>query len=377
MKHSLLLLLVLIITFSCDQNTDGYTINGELRGDFAEGTQVFLKKTGDNGQPVELDTTLLENGKFQFKGASTAPDLHYIFVGEAPGYTAIVVENGTINFSAQKDSLGFAKVDGTLQNEVFYSYLEESRELSQQARSIQEDMQKAGGAAGGEGTIAALNDEMQELQDEYKTFEIDFIKNNPDALISALLLDRTIAMNTAEIDEVQAMYDGLSQEIKDTNPGKKVLELLVKKREAEEANKTTAVGAKAPEFSGPNPDGEVLALKDVMGKVTLIDFWAAWCKPCRAENPNIVSVYEKYHDKGLNVIGVSLDRSAEAWKKAILDDGLDWQQISNVAYFDDPIAKMYNVKAIPAAFLLDENGVIVAKNLRGPALEAKVSELLD
>ncbi|MBT8296773.1 MAG: TlpA family protein disulfide reductase, partial [Maribacter sp.] len=130
-------------------------------------------------------------------------------------------------------------------------------------------------------------------------------------------------------------------------------------------------------FSAPTPTGEILALNDIKGKATLIDFWAAWCRPCRAENPNVLKVYNKYHDKGLNIIGVSLDKTAEAWKKAIKDDGLIWHQVSNTAYFNDAIAKMYNVDAIPAAFLLDENGVIVAKNLRGPALEAKVAELLN
>lgn len=377
MRNSLLLLMMLVIVFSCNQNPEGFTINGELRGDFEEGTQVYLKKTGDNGQPVELDTTLLVNGKFQFTGTSTEPDIHFIFVEELQGYTAFVVENGTIHFNAQKDSLGFAEVEGTLQNDIFFSYLDKSKELSQQARSIQEDMQKANGASNGEATMAALNDEMQELQEEYKSFEIDFIKNNPNGLISALLLDRAMAMNTVEVGEVQSMYDALSPEIKNTKAGKKVVESIAKKKELEEASKSTAIGAKAPEFSGPNPDGEIIALSDVMGKITLIDFWAGWCRPCRAENPNIVAVYEKYHEKGLNVVGVSLDRTAEAWKKAIADDGLTWNHISNIAYFDDEIAKLYNVQAIPAAFLLDENGIIVAKNLRGPQLEEKVSELLD
>ncbi len=377
MRNSLLLLIVLVMAISCNQNSDGFIINGELRGDFEEGTQVFLKKTGDNGQPVELDTTTIVNGKFQFTGTSPEPDVHYIFVDKLPGYTAIIIENGTINFNAQKDSLGFAEVDGTLQNEIFFRYLDKSKELSQQARSIQEDMQRASTVQGNEATVTALNDEMQELQEEYKTYEIDFIKNNPNGLISALLLDRALTMNTVEVEEIQGMYDALSQEIKDTKPGRKVVDLIAKKKKEEEANKSTAIGAKAPEFSGPNPDGEIIALSEVMGKVTLIDFWAGWCRPCRAENPNIVAVYEKYHDKGLNVVGVSLDRTAEAWKNAIADDGLTWNHISNIAYFDDEIARMYNVQAIPAAFLLDENGIIVAKNLRGPQLEAKVSELLD
>lgn len=377
MKNSLLLLTVLLIAVSCNQVPKGYTINGELRGDLEEGTLVFLKKTGDNGQPVALDTTKLVNGTFQFTGISDLPELHYIFVDELPGYTAIILENGTINFNAQKDSLGYPEVDGTIQNEIFFKYLDTSKELSQQARSIQEDMKKASSVPNGEATIAALNDEMLELQEKYKTFEIDFIKSNPNALISALLLDRAISMNTVETNEIQGMYDALSQEIKDTKAGKKVVELLEKKRKSDEASKSTSIGAKAPEFSGPNPNGEIIALKDVMGKVTLIDFWAGWCRPCRAENPNIVAVYEKYHEKGLNVLGVSLDRTAEAWKKAIADDGLVWNHISNIAYFDDEIAKLYNVQAIPAAFLLDENGMIVAKNLRGPELEEKVAALLD
>lgn len=377
MKHSLLFLAALVLVCSCNNNPDGYTIKGELRGDFDEGTQVFLKKTGDNGQPVEFDTTLLTNGTFEFTGKNTLPELSYIFVGQIQGYTAVMLEKGTITFSGQKDSLGSAVVDGTVQNQIFSEYLETSRDLSERARSIQEDMQNAGASGGGEAAVTALRDEMLELQEEYKTYEIDFIKNNPNALISALLLDRAISMNALEMDEIQSMYDALTQEIKDTAPGKRLAGLVEDKKKADEAGKSTAVGAKAPDFSGPNPDGKTIALSEVMGKVTLIDFWAAWCKPCRAENPNIVSVYEKYHDKGLNVIGVSLDRTAEAWKKAIVEDGLDWNHISNIAYFDDEIAKLYSINAIPAAFLLDENGVIVAKNLRGSQLEEKVSELLD
>src|SRR5690606_7847244 len=143
--------------------------------------------------------------------------------------------------------------------------------------------------------------------------------------------------------------------------------------------KSTEIGAVAPGFSAPTPDGDLLALSDVTSKskLTLVDFWAAWCRPCRMENPNIVSVYEKYKDKGFNVLGVSLDNKAEDWKRAIEADGLLWNHISNLQRFQDPIARLYNINAIPAAFLLDENGVIVARDLRGPALEEKVAELLN
>jgi peroxiredoxin len=205
---------------------------------------------------------------------------------------------------------------------------------------------------------------------------MEFIKSHPNALISALVLDRAVATKSVEVDEAEEIYNAMTPEIKNSEPGKKIQEGIERLKQSEEAGKKTAIGSKAPEFSGPNPEGKELALSEVMGKVTLIDFWAAWCRPCRAENPNVVAVYNKYHDKGLNIVGVSLDKTKEAWVKAIEDDGLTWNHISNIAYFNDQIAALYNVDAIPAAFLLDENGVIVAKNLRGPALENALEQLL-
>lgn len=377
MRNILLLLFASITIISCNSSSDSFTLNGSLRGDLEDGTQVFLKKIGENNQPVEVDTTKINQGKFTFKGVSNTPELHYIFVDKAQGYTAVILENGTIDFEASIDSLGFAEIGGTPQNDYFSNYMEESRKISLQAKSIQEDLQRATTSGGTSENIAALRDEMQELTEEYQGFETKFVKDNPNALISALLLERAIISKTLESSEAQQLYDAFSTEIKASNPGKRITEILEKLKQAEESEKNTSIGATAPNFSGPNPEGETIELKNLLGKATLVDFWAAWCRPCRAENPNIVSVYKKYHDKGLNVVGVSLDKTADAWKKAIADDGLDWNHISNIAYFDDEIARLYNVDAIPAAFLLDENGVIVAKNLRGPALEQKVAELLN
>ena len=142
--------------------------------------------------------------------------------------------------------------------------------------------------------------------------------------------------------------------------------------------KKADIGGVAPNFSASSPDGNQLALNDVLGKYTIIDFWASWCKPCRRENPNVVKVYEEYHDKGLNIISVSLDKAGqkERWIKAIEADKMNWEHVSNLKGWNEPIAKMYNVRSIPATFLLDENGTIIAKNLRGAALGAKIATLL-
>jgi peroxiredoxin len=216
--------------------------------------------------------------------------------------------------------------------------------------------------------MSALRDEYFELQEAGMRYEKDFVAENPDAMISVLILNRMVQTQTVPEAEIQTLFGGLSERMRKTEVGSGIQQKL-------DALKRTAIGSKAPDFSAPTPAGETLSLNQVLGKVTLVDFWAAWCRPCRAENPNIVRVYQKYKDKGLSVLGVSLDRTEADWKKAIEEDGLEWHHVSKLQYFGE-IADLYNVTGIPASFILDENGVIVAKNLRGPALEAKIAELL-
>lgn len=363
-------LLLLGGVVSCETSPEGYVVNGALRGELENGTKVFLKTTDSLSRGlVDVDTTTVENGVFQFTGAHTVPKMYYLFFEGVRGNAPLILENGEISFAAQKDSLGFSKLEGTIQNELFMEYLEESRRLSSMARSMNEDFNQAR-MKQDTAMMESLRTEYLEFQEKAKTYELDYVKANPNALISALILDKVVSTKGLPVKEVEELYQKLSEEIKLTKPGKRIKEQLDKL-------KATAIGATAPNFSAPTPEGAPLALADVKGKLTLIDFWAAWCRPCRAENPNIVAVYEKYKDKGLNVVGVSLDKKAEDWKKAIDDDGLAWNHVSNLQHFQDPIAQLYGVNAIPAAFLLDENGVIVAKNLRGPALEAKVAELLN
>jgi peroxiredoxin len=145
----------------------------------------------------------------------------------------------------------------------------------------------------------------------------------------------------------------------------------------------THIGKKAPNFSAPNPNGKIIELNSIKGKATLIHFWSSWYKASRRENERLVELYEKYHDKGLEMIGVSLDGNPNQkdpktdWKQAIKDDKLIWNQISNLNYFNDTISKAYNIRSIPTSFLLDNEGVIVGKNLNGTSLEDKLKEVLE
>ena len=139
------------------------------------------------------------------------------------------------------------------------------------------------------------------------------------------------------------------------------------------------LGVKAPDFTAPNPQGEMLTLSKILGEVTILDFWASWCKPCRLENPNFVKIYEKYQDKGLEIISISLDRKDQksAWVSAIAKDKLSWYNVSNLKFWQDPVAQLYNISSIPATFILDREGKILATRLRGTALETKIAELLE
>jgi peroxiredoxin len=168
----------------------------------------------------------------------------------------------------------------------------------------------------------------------------------------------------------------LSNELKASSYGKRISNFITAKKAEKPQVK---VGDMAPDFTGQTPEGKTLSLNDIKGKVTIIDFWASWCGPCRHENPNVVRMYNKYHNKGLEIIGVSLDREGQKdrWIKAIADDELTWHHVSNLQFWQDPIAKLYHVRSIPATFILDENGNIVATNLRGQDLENKVAELLN
>ncbi|TRO65131.1 TlpA disulfide reductase family protein [Christiangramia sabulilitoris] len=360
-----------LILSSC-QEDKGYYLSGTIDG-FEDGKKVYISERDESTRSLKtIDTAVVKDGKFEIDlEEQELPTLSFLGFEGLNGNVVFISENQKINFDINKDSLRNFLVTGGKENKALNEYLSHLKELNRKMVGMQTDMRNAASARD-TAQLNSLRNTQQELRDNDKNFKEELFSRNKDSYVSVMLLTDMLNMRSHTSAEVREMYGEISERLKKTPLAKSLKETLDNSLAAE-------IGSKAPSFTAPTPDGEQLSLEDNLGKVTVVDFWAAWCKPCRIENPNLVKTYNKYKDQGLNIISVSLDRPGQKdrWVKAIEDDNLEqWSHVSNLKFWDEPVARKYRVRSIPATFILDEDGVIVAKNLRGEELTNKIGELL-
>lgn len=370
MRQFLALFLTLTLTlFSCQEEKNTYTLEGDAIG-FADGSEIFVH-TFENKQTKVIDTLVVKDGKFSGTYPNiTTISLNFLRSNDANGSVIYFPENENMKAVLYKDSMLASRVTGGKQNKAYSEYASKMAEFNKRKQASIAAFRKAQQENDAAAATQVQSDNLNLMGEETK-YKKEFLAKHDKTLFSIMLVAEMIGREEMTSADAKAYISDLSSELEASDVTQELKAKLETMGKAE-------IGTKAPEFSAPSPDGKNLALSETLGKYTIIDFWASWCRPCRVENPNVVKVYKKYHDKGLNIISVSLDKAdqKDKWLQAIIDDEMDWFHVSNLQFWNDPIAQQYNVRSIPATFLLDENGVIIDKNLRGAALEAKIATLL-
>ncbi|HMG07942.1 MAG TPA: TlpA disulfide reductase family protein [Mucilaginibacter sp.] len=350
-----------------------YTVQGKI-GENNAPAKVYLEYRIKS--KVVIDSATLKDGKFQFTGvAGSSPNYADIAfnakgtgVQDAVDYRSIYLEPGVITVTTT-NLLANAKVEGTKTNLENEKYQLAQKPINDAYKAL-EDKQKAATPEQQNSPefIKQAKADEKAIDQQSAATDKKFIQENPDSFISLNALE-SFAYSADYVD-IEPLFNALSPALKQTEAGKKFAERMPKL-------KAVALGATAPEFAEADTSGKVIKLSSFRGKYVLIDFWASWCGPCRRENPNVVQAYNHYKNQKFTILGVSLDKpnAKEKWLAAIHKDGLTWNQVSDLKFWDSKAAALYAVRGIPQNFLLDPNGKIIAKNLRGDDLETKLAEI--
>ena len=357
MKHLFLLLfLVPSLVFA---QTGGYTITGTVAG-LPEGAEVKITSTQDNST---LAKGTVKNGTFTIKGSVAEPGLYYIVLGsEQPQH--IYVENSPIKISGDKKDIKNLKIVGSASHEDFNDFRNTFNPLVGELNAIAAQINQVTN----EGKRMDLMGEYDSVVHTIDTRVDQFIAAKPTSYVSPFLLLLTMDILDNPV-QAEQRFNKLTTAVKSSQIGKALNEKIA-------FNKVGAVGTDAIDFTQADVDGKPVSLSSFKGKYVLLDFWASWCKPCRMENPNVVKAYQKFNAKNFTVLGVSLDQQKDAWLKAIKNDNLAWTQVSDLQFWNNEVAVKYHVQGIPQNYLIDPTGKIIAKNLRGEDLEAKLCQLL-
>jgi peroxiredoxin len=375
--------LLFALSFSCstsgkeehlknDEQVSSWFVTVRGKVNFPQQGQIIIQELKDGNATGWQDTiTLKSNNTFAKKIRLTEPGYYRLnFYNQQ--VMNLIIDKSDLEVNADgNNSQGFYEVKGSPDLDLI--------------RQVQERLESFNGSP----AVAKLNQDftvavqqkddqkVATLQGEYMALmnkEHDDIARLMEQKSPSLAVINLLQANTLDKDRYFKTYVNVAEKLRKEWPTYSHAKSFIS---TVDKMKLTAIGQPAPEIALPNPEGQIVKLSSMKGKYVLVDFWAKWCGPCRQENPNVVRVYNKYKDKGFTVFGVSLDRKKEDWVQAIQEDGLTWTHVSDLKFWQSEAAKTYNISAIPFSLLLDPNGVIIDKNLRGPALEKKLAEVLE
>jgi len=374
MYKSIICIGALAILASCDPSKKSG--NFELKGNLTntKGETIYLEKLS-GAQPVVVDSAVIdEKGGFEFTGYTPKIGFYRI-KASAQNFAMLVLDSADkVKVTGNLNDLGNSyKTEGSAETKLFMEYNDISKTRDLRLDSLNKAFQ---------GVMESNKMDSKKMDSLSKIFEgpynsivqasnvvlLEKLKNN------ASMYSSLIAIQALEPDKYADVYKALDGGLTKKFPNDNNIKMF---HSVVTSMQATTVGQVAPDINLLSPDGKEIALSSLRGKVVLVDFWASWCGPCRKEMPNVVKAYAKFKDKGFEIFGVSLDKEKERWVEAIAKDGITWPQVSDLMQWESSVVKLYNIQGIPYTVLLDKEGKILAKNLRGEELEKKLTEVLN
>jgi peroxiredoxin len=333
------------------------------------GTEWVYLSRRKNGEMSDIDSAKATVIPIVLKGKQDVPEMLYLRITGSNSLVPVFTENSKITVSTDFDDPSKTKVEGSAVHKQYDMYNAGLSEIT----SVQEALvteyraaQKAEDAA----KLTALEAKFNELDGQERAYNTNFVLQNKGSFVTPYVIRRAM-FYTLELNELKNLIATLDKQVL-----KSVYSIDLQEKIT--VLEKVAVGKKYTDIILPGVDGPELKLSDFVGKnIILVDFWASWCGPCRGENPNVVKLYNDYHQKGFDIVGVSFDNDDKGWRDAIQSDGLTWHHMSDLKGWNSKAAELYGVASIPHTVLIGKDGTIIAKNLRGEELRAKLSELLD
>lgn len=340
-------------------------VKGTIEGLKKSNLRFEYQSSGPDGRVWKFDTVKVKKGKFAWKVQLDEPQRVNILFGEntRKGSSFFADKGGKIRIAGHENKPHDLLISGSSMQKEAEAYFASIKDISNQLAEISQQYTKAN-----KDEKIAIEKNWERTSDQKTELLKRYVSAHPKSYFSLYLV--AYEMTSEEYPKMKPLYDLLDPALLQSESGKKLSQQLA-------AAKRRALGEPMLDFTQNNNEGRPVRFSDFRGKYVLVDFWASWCMPCRAENPNVLAAYNRYKDKNFTVLGISLDEEESRWKKAIQDDKLPWTQVSDLKGFENEVAVYYGIGSIPATFLIDPQGKIIAIGLHGEYLHKKLAELLD